>query len=119
MNLAIDAAGTIYVTDHGTGFVRTIAPDGQVGTFGQVPSATGIAVDDAGNVYVSSDLNVIYRLAPDGTREVVAGSGAGGGLVDNESATSARFSHPLGLALAPDGTLYVADTWNNRLRKVH
>lgn len=118
MFLAIDRTNTLYVTDNGTGYVRTISPDGQVGTLCQVPQATGIAVDAAGTVYVASALNQIYRLAPGGSLEVIAGGDGAGGLVDNGQATAERLNNPLGLAVGRDGALYVADSWNNRVRKV-
>jgi hypothetical protein len=77
----------------------------------------GLAHDAAGNVYVADTSNfTIRRIAPDGTVSTLAGA-PGGGLVDGTGA-AARFSHTSGIAMGPDGDLYVADQDNCRIRRV-
>lgn len=121
MNLAIDAAGNLYVTDSQSGHVRRIAPDGTVSTLAQVLAPSGIAVDADGVLYVTSfGSHLVHRLAADGTLSVVAGSGEfgwrGGGMRD-DIGLAAMFASPFGL-VADGDVLYVADTWNNRIRRI-
>jgi DNA-binding beta-propeller fold protein YncE len=122
MNVAFDAVGNLFVTDADLGYIRKITPDGAVSTVAQVPGPAGIAIDASGALFVSSLANVIYRIAPDGTKAVYAGSGgdpssAIGALFDGPIG-SAQFFKPYGVAFSHAGDLYVADTRNNRVRRV-
>ena len=78
----------------------------------------GVAAAADGTIYVSDagDAQRVRRIAMDGTVTTVAGGG-GHGHVDGPAA-SARFNTPSGLAIGPDGTLYVADTGNNAIRRI-
>jgi uncharacterized protein (TIGR03437 family) len=80
----------------------------------------GLAADAAGNVYISDlyDRNWILKITPDGVVSTVAGTGSGGYSGDNGPATAAQLSRPLGLAVGADGSLYIAEYYNNRVRKV-
>ena len=88
---------------------------------GQAPnvkfrSPWGLAIDDKDNLYVSERYNHRIRLiAADGTVSTFAGSAAG---YAEGMGTAAKFSEPLGLDRATDGTLYVADYANHRIRKI-
>jgi sugar lactone lactonase YvrE len=77
----------------------------------------GIALAADGTVYIADgvDAHRIRRLTPDGLVSTVAGGSRG--FADGSGAT-ARFDTPSGMAIAPDGSLYVADTGNNRIRRV-
>jgi sugar lactone lactonase YvrE len=134
---AYDAAGNLYlVTTKLTlvkitpaGVVTTIAgtyfiggsPSAQDGTgsgasFGSV---TGMAVDASGNIYVS-DTNAIRKVTPAGVVTSIAGSITGpftSGYADGPG-TTARFTGPHGLAIDATGNIYVADTYNNVIRKI-
>lgn len=78
----------------------------------------GLAHDAAGVVYVADTGNrVIRRVAADGTVTTLAGSAGQAGSTDG-SGSAARFSFPRGIALGPDGDLYVADESNNLIRRV-
>ena len=80
---------------------------------------TGVAADDAGNVFVSDTSNHrVLRIRPDGTRETAAGTKVRGFSGDGGPATEARLWSPWGLAFGPDGSLYIADSTNSRIRKV-
>ncbi len=77
----------------------------------------GMALDAEGNVIVADSGNdAIRRIAPDGTVTTVAG-GSGRGLLDGPGA-DAQFSQPKGVAVHPDGSIYVADSGNNRIRRI-
>jgi sugar lactone lactonase YvrE len=76
----------------------------------------GIALDRQGNLYVADSLNNrIRRVTPQGETTTVAGSVAG--MADGPVA-AARFNCPCGVTVAPDGTIYVADTGNDRICRI-
>ncbi len=79
----------------------------------------GVAVDSVGNLYISDAGNSrIRKVAPDGSISTFAGSGAPGFSGDGGPATAAQLKSPSGLAVDSAGNLYIADTGNNRVRKV-
>jgi sugar lactone lactonase YvrE len=80
---------------------------------------TGVAVDASGNVYACDmDNNMVMRVSPTGTLTVVAGNGVRGFSGDDGPATSAALQSPQGIAVDRSGILYIADTLNNRVRRV-
>jgi sugar lactone lactonase YvrE len=130
--LAIDSSGNLYVADTGNNRIRKVTPQADVstvagdGTAGYLdgPAAQarfngpiGVAVDAKGNVYVADTYNDRMRkISTDGQVSTVAG-GAQPGFADGDRNTS-LFDTPCGVAIANDGTLIVADTGNDRLRKI-
>ncbi|MGQ9525928.1 MAG: NHL domain-containing protein [Armatimonadota bacterium] len=79
----------------------------------------GLAVDVSGNVYVSDAGNACVRMVrPDGTVTTVAGTGKPGFSGDGGPAVQAQLAFPTGLAVDAEGNLYIADTDNQRIRKV-
>jgi sugar lactone lactonase YvrE len=62
--------------------------------------------------------NVVRVIQPDGTISTVVGSGISGFAGDRGPANEARLRQPSGLAFAPDGSLWIADTLNHRVRRV-
>ena len=84
------------------------------GGFEQRP---GLATDGKGNVIVADAGNhAIRRISPSGTVTTIAG-GNGWGLRDGPAGT-AQFARPMGVAIAPDGSIYVADAYNHRIRRI-
>lgn len=101
--------------------VATVAGDGapviRDGAQSGFSDPFGVAVAIDGTVYVADagESNRIRKIAPDGNVTTLAGSNEG---FSDGPATSASFNTPSGLALGPDGSLFVADTGNNRIRKL-
>ncbi len=107
--------------------ITTIAGNGIAGGSGEgVPALeatlntpASLAIDTAGNVYVADAFNHrVRRVAPDGVITTVAGTGEAGADGDGGQARDARLRRPLGVAVDAAGALYVADTYNHRIRKV-
>lgn len=132
--LALDPAGNLLVADTGNHTIRRIAPDGTVttvaGSAGNPGSADGagilatfngpssLAVDASGVVYIADSLNhTIRQMSATGAVTTYAGIAGQPGQNDGAAAT-AQFSQPNGLALAPNGTLYVADYGNSVIRAI-
>jgi streptogramin lyase len=130
--LCIDAVGNIYVPDFYNHNIRKITPAGVVSNFagsGNVGSANGtgtqasfynpnsVCIDAAGNVYVADYQNhKIRKITPAGVVSDFAGSGNMGSA--NGTATQASFRNPTNLCIDATGNLYVADTKNNKIRKI-
>ncbi|MCU1267739.1 MAG: gluconolaconase [Acidobacteria bacterium] len=130
--LVVDGRGNVYVADTGNNRIRKITPQGDVSTVAGEGSAgyrdgpaaqarfdapIGIALDARGNIYVADTYNDCLRMiTAAGEVSTIAGAGVAGD-VDGE-AGAARFDTPCAIAVAPDGTLIVADTGNNRLRMI-
>lgn len=131
-NIAIDASGNLYVTDQGNYRIRKITPAGVVTTLagtGQVGSnngpgnqatfysPSGIVVDASGNVFVSEQgNNVIRKITPEGVVSTFAGSGEIGSA--DGTGTAASFYVPSGMAIDANNNIYVADAFNNKIRKI-
>ena len=132
--VACDASGTVYVADTNnqrirkivaaTGMVTTLAGSGVfgyldgTGTAAQFRSPTGVACDGSGNVFVADQSNHRIRgiVAATGEVSTLAGSGTAG-FADGPG-ISAQFNNPQGVACDASGTVYVADTNNQRIRVV-
>jgi streptogramin lyase len=107
-----------------TGMVSTQAGSGGPGSANGVGSAAsftlpaGLAVDNAGNVYVAdAGNNLIRMISPAGVVSTLAGSGAAGAF-DNNVPTMVFFNNPTGVAVDDSGNVYVADQGNNEIRKI-
>src|SRR5438477_300514 len=95
------------------------AGDGGPASAAHLNGPRGVAVAADGDVFIAdSDNNRIRRVTPSGTISTVAGTGDAGFSGDGGPALAAHLSRPFGVAVDPSGTLYIADTDNNRIRRV-
>lgn len=121
-SVAVDASGNVYVADTLNGRIRKIS-GGAVSTVGgtdQFFTPTGVAVDASGNVYVADiSRNIVRRVAANGSVATVAGTGTAGFGGDNGPAAGAMLNAPRAVAVDGGGNLYIADTGNNRIRRVN
>src|SRR5207249_10443910 len=130
-SVAVDAAGVIYIGGEDGLIVKVDAAGTRtvVATGLNVPS--GVALDRAGNLYVAdSHSHRVRKVEPNGVASVIAGSGdpifdpiegyyfVGGFSGDGGPATSALLNFPWGVAVDATGNVYIADSLNNRIRKV-
>lgn len=94
-------------------------PDGLPGLSASLGRVSSVAAGPAGSVYIAlSDVPVVYRLDSNGILTRMAGTGVVGFSGDGGPAVDAELSDYDTIALAPDGTLYISDLWNGRIRKV-
>ncbi|MBI2688941.1 MAG: hypothetical protein HYX27_21775 [Acidobacteria bacterium] len=78
-----------------------------------------VALDSAGNIYTADQgTHQVYKTDLFGATTVIAGTGRAGFSGDGALAVNAQLNAPLGVAVAPDGTLYVTDYTNDRIRKI-
>lgn len=107
--------------------ISTVAGNGQVqfsdsggpGTNARLISPTYVAADGAGNIFVSDNYyHQVFQISAAGVITVAAGTGKQGFSGDGGRATAAQLDGPAGLAVDKDGNLFIADSSNNRIRRV-
>lgn len=130
--VAVSAAGRVYVADAGdNNRIRVIAADGNAGTLAgseegfadgvgsaaRFNTPSGLALDAAGTLYVADTGNhAIRKVTPQGLVSTVAGTGVAG--FRDGPAAQAQFDGPVGVAVDAQGRIYVADTYNDRIRVI-
>ena len=117
--LAAAANGDLYVADTGNDRIRRITPDGMVSTIADAERGPiELAVDGTGQIYFTQEgSHAIHRVETGGTVTVFAGNETTPGSTDG-ARTAARFRNPTGIAIAPDGTMLVADSGNHTIRRI-
>ena len=134
VGVAVDAGGTLYLTDADNHTIRKIAAAGDVSTVVGMPGSkgstdgpgatarfnrpSGVAVDATGTLYVADTFNhTIRKVTPAGVVTTWAGVAGHKGSTDGPGAV-ARFYHPAAVAIDAQGALYVADNGNQTIRKI-
>ena len=138
-DVAVGADGSLYIADTESHLIRRVTTDGRISTYagseyGCVAGDLGdggLAVDALlcrprgvdvgadGSVYIAdTEHNQIRRVGPDGIIELVAGNGSVGHGGDGGLAEDAELTYPYGVNVGPFGNVYIADTFNHRVRRV-
>ncbi|MDK2123351.1 NHL domain-containing protein [Parachitinimonas caeni] len=134
--MAFDAVGNLYVADTDNNRVRMIDTKGRLATIaggkrrgadGRIPDAeyakapAGVAVDASGNVYIADTgyHRILRRDGKTGVLSVIAGVETAGYGGDDGPAIDAAFNKPAGLAVDKGGNLYIADSLNGLIRRIH
>jgi sugar lactone lactonase YvrE len=145
LDVAVDSSSNIYIADTNNANVRKITTDGNINTiagstaiksnvltiaFGfagdgggatlaQLAGPAGVAVDSSGNLYIATYAdNRIRKVDSKNSISTFAGNSGYGFAGDGGPATSAQLSAPRGIAVDSSGNVYLADRWNNRIRKI-
>ena len=133
--VAVDPAGNTFISSRlncvfkldSAGNLTRVAGTGKAGYSGdggpaanaQLDSPQGLALDLAGNLYIADYYNQrVRRVSPNGVIITVAGNGVAGHSGDSGPATSAQLNSPQGVAVDSAGNLYIADSGNQRIRRV-
>ena len=133
---ATDSFGNLFIADTGShrirkvtpaGAITTVAGAGKAGASGDEGPATdarlngprGVAVDDNGDIFIAdTGNNRVRQVTSDGAIHTVAGGDTAGFTGDGGSAAGSLLDSPAGLFLDGAGSLFVADTNNNRVRRL-
>jgi sugar lactone lactonase YvrE len=119
VGLAVDRAGNLFLSDTTNNRVLKVTPDGNFSVILSTVEPRGIAINEQGDLFVAETYaNQVVKLDPSGAQSPVAGTGRAGFSGDNGSALSADLSAPEGLVVDRGGALYIADSGNDRIRKV-
>ena len=130
--ITVDGKGNLYVADTENSLIRKITPDGMVTTIAgaltpgnrehpqdstRLDNPRGILIDHQGNLIVTDwAKDIIRKITPDGKMTTIAGTGEPG--AQDGIGRAASFYLPEGIAMDSKGNLFIADTYNNMIRKM-
>ena len=138
-SIFVDKSGVIWVADQANSRIRKIGTDGNIslvagvgtnGSAGDDAAATaaqlyypcGLVVDGSGNIFIAdTNNNKIRKVVSGGNISTAVGDGTAGFLdqvTDNKDPLTVELNRPVSVSLDPAGTLYIVDTFNNRIRKL-
>lgn len=132
VGLAVDAAGNLYIADFGNNRIREVAGgavstvagsvqgfggDGGPATAAQLNAPQGVALDKAGNLYITDTLNNRVRVVSNGIISTLAGTGIAGLSGDGGAALTAQLVSPAGIVVDGAGNIFISDT-STRIRRV-
>lgn len=146
LDVTVDSKNNVYIADTNnanvrlitasTGIITTIAGstaivsgavvvnfafagDGAAATLASLAGPAGVAIDSSGNIYIATYAdNRIRKVDSKGNISTFAGNSGYGFAGDGGPALSAQLSSPRGISIDSSGNLYLADRWNNRIRKI-
>jgi sugar lactone lactonase YvrE len=139
LGLVLDGTGGFYFSDNDKGLVQHVDATGKISTIAGAGSVSPLNIgpngvkassldlgrtsyvllDTKGNLYVTDlRLSIIVKIDSLGIATVIAGTGKDGDSGDGGPATQAELNFPAGLAMDPQGNLYVADSFNNVIREI-
>ena len=136
LRFMVDSSGNIYFAENGdskirkvtvsTGIITTVvgngtngySGDGSTATKAELNFPTGVALDSSGNIYIADSLNRRIRKVSGNTISTIGGNGVLSYSGDGGPATSAQLNTPQAVAVDSSGNFYIADTFNNVVRKV-
>lgn len=134
--ITLDGDGNLYIADSGNHRIRKVSPDGIITTiagngtagFGgdngsaiqaQLNTPQDVVIDNFGNIYIAdTNSNRIRKIAPNGIITTIAGTGDYGYSGDDGPAQEALLAYPRGIGVGNTGNLFIADTYNNRIRRI-
>ena len=118
--VAVDSAGNLYIADSNNNRIRKVDTNGVITTLATLYFPIDVAVDNAGNLYVTEQMGYTLKKfnTTTGAATVVAGNGTDSYFGDGGPASLASFNYPAGMTIDSSGNYYVADTSNQRIRKV-
>jgi sugar lactone lactonase YvrE len=135
--VVLDAIGNIYFADQNNNVIRKVntagiintivgngipaySGDGGLATACEINYSNGVALDAAGNVYISDQGNSrVRKVNTAGIINTIVGTGVMGFSGDGGQATIAKLTNPTAVSFGCDGNLYISDYGNNRIRKVN
>jgi uncharacterized protein (TIGR03437 family) len=139
VSIAVDAAGNLFISDQSNNVIRKVSASGVITTVagragsagfgysgdgGPATNATfqypaGIALDTAGDLYITDFGNNVLRvMMAGGTMWTAAGNGRAGWTGDGGAAAGAELNSPRQVAVGTFGEVYIADSFNNAIRKL-
>jgi sugar lactone lactonase YvrE len=125
--MAFDSQGNLDIVELFCTCIRRVSPTGIISTiytgptnpYGLAQQLEGLAIDAQDNLYLTEFVgHQVLKIGANGSVTVIAGTGVGGFSGDSGPATAAQLNGPTGVALGPDGSVYISDSLKNRVRKV-